>query len=268
MARNKVRKGKDFAGELVGTAFNLNRCGPWKKTKSPECWTVFEKPSRARLGTAGKVRGYVPSILLEDVQFYVSQPGVKRIRRQGRRQVIAWVQGIARDPGSAAARRRLGDLQQWRGFTFNPFRDETFVLRDGRKPIEHADWVYFDAKGNAVALTRKKGSYKANGAFPMREVSLDWVANALNRPLPLPRPASAVAASFLAEERPHELIRIIDCRTIEECERYVEENARHSPSGTSFTMMVPERGGSRRDVFPAAAWIVEPGVLHRYGGAR
>jgi hypothetical protein len=182
MREKPTGTGADFDGQHVGVAFNLNRCGPKKAVKSPQCFTVFG-------GQDGRlVAGYVDAILLEDVRFVVSDAGLRRIRKTKQRAVVAWVEGTARDPDKV--KRRLGDMRSWVGFTFCPYTDDDFVVPQGKQercapganrpgaPIVEAKWVYFDSLSKkAIALPR--GGYSRNVAARARmntEVDLSVLA--------------------------------------------------------------------------------------------
>jgi len=158
MQRNVVEltgTGADFDGQLVASAFNLNRCGPKKHPPMAECFTIFGKGRR--------VLAYVDSVLLEDATFVVSKAGVARIRKKKAREVIAWVEGTARDPEKV--KKRLGDMREWVPVTFCPYTDDEFMMPEGPQercgpgarrpgtPIAQAKWVYFDsASKKAIAL--------------------------------------------------------------------------------------------------------------------
>lgn len=198
-----VGTGTDFQGELVNVAFNLARCGPNRKTKKPECFTIFEGGS---CGTKGKVAGYVDRVLLENVDFCVRHKGVEWIRKQWRerrkkeRQVIAWARGTVRDPDAPPVRRRLGNLADWAALTFCPYVDDEFMVptgeqarcgptlrrrdRPGRELLS-AKWVYFDssgAYGAGIVKEEQASRYRVNDgeyAYPVRSCAqLELMATA------------------------------------------------------------------------------------------
>ncbi len=97
----------------------------------PWCWTV-------RRGVSGRVIAHTDRVLLEDVEFVVQPGGLRRIRQKGRREVIAYARGTIVPFRDSGAPKR-----GWRDVTFNPFRDDTFVVRDSGEPVRRAAWGAF-----------------------------------------------------------------------------------------------------------------------------
>jgi hypothetical protein len=71
-----------------------------------------------------RVVGYVRAIDLANVKFIVSQPGVERIRREQRKQVVAFVEG---EINSLDMPTMLDLLPGMESVTFNPYRHPYFV---------------------------------------------------------------------------------------------------------------------------------------------
>lgn len=137
--------GAEFDGQRVVVAYNLHNCRVGRAPRPDErCFTV-------RGSVSGRVLAHVDEILLEDVEFIVRESGLRRVRERGVREVFAFARGTARDPARAARGGRLGSFASWEGIAFNPFQDDSFVLRRDRgHPVWSARWVYFrDRRGIA-----------------------------------------------------------------------------------------------------------------------
>lgn len=82
----------------------------------------------------GRVVEYVDSISLADVEFIVRPGGRDRVRREGRKNVHAWIRGyrtILSDPDSTLSSSAV---------TYNPYRHDTFVYRANGRPIHRASF--------------------------------------------------------------------------------------------------------------------------------
>lgn len=70
-----------------------------------------------------RVVGHADEVFLEEVQFVVSEAGRKRVRREKRKNVHAFVRGFE----CVVNRRR-----RWQNtVTYNPYQNETFIDDDG-----------------------------------------------------------------------------------------------------------------------------------------
>lgn len=137
--------GADFDGRSVVVAYNLHNCRVDSPAVAGEyCFTV-------RGNVSGRVLAHVDEILILDVTFRIRESGLDRVRDRGVREVFAFAQGTAADPSIEARRGELGNFAEWEGIAFNPFRDDSFVLRRNRRiPVWEADAVYFrDRRGIA-----------------------------------------------------------------------------------------------------------------------
>jgi hypothetical protein len=136
----------EVVGEHVRVHYNLHRCKRGRDPKPGEsCWVV-----KTKRGGKWLVAGYVEGILLEDVTFKVSKAGVKRIRRTGDREVIAWFEGIVADANSKHMKRAIGG-GDWEGVGFNPFEGDSFYLYDSDEEVEYAPLAYVSGR-KAIAL--------------------------------------------------------------------------------------------------------------------
>lgn len=135
-ARRKpsVVRGARFEGDKVSVHYNLHRCPVGSKPKRDEaCFVVRRK---------GRVAGYVPSIALEAAKFVVQPGGLKRIRKKGSREVIAYATGRGVDPNDPDVRRaiRSGEAVP---VCFNPYKHDSFVDCRTQRPIKKARLAYF-----------------------------------------------------------------------------------------------------------------------------
>ena len=144
MARQKEVYADEILGERVRVAYNLNQCA-WDKpvTVGERCFSVRPKPAK------WKVQGYTDQLYLKDVTFKVSESGHRKVLKDKVRGVFAFIEGtVAKVPAGASP-------HTWPELTFNPFKDETFVLRDGRVPLLGCEGAYFDGR-----VVRCKGAEK------------------------------------------------------------------------------------------------------------
>lgn len=80
--------------------------------------------------TNGIVTEHTPRIVLKNARFMVSPNGRERVRREGKKNVHAYIQGT---PVNEAANGT-------RSVSYNPYRDDFFMC-DGA-PIDEAAYVY------------------------------------------------------------------------------------------------------------------------------
>lgn len=110
-------------------------------------WNLHKQCYSVRDRATGKVVQHKSTLVLADVQFVVQPAGRERVRREGKKNVHAFLRGRICD--------LFWDDLLWVDYrtqqevTYNPYKDETFVLRpdpvlgrEGRTPIEHADCVH------------------------------------------------------------------------------------------------------------------------------
>ena len=97
------------------------------------CWSV--RDSKTRL-----VIGHVDYIHLQNATLVVRPAGREKVLREKRKNVHAFIKG------TVAACPKNTDAKQ---ITYNPYRNESFVLQSTGEPITHADHVYLNDQGKA-----------------------------------------------------------------------------------------------------------------------
>ncbi len=95
------------------------------------CLSIMDKKTR-------RVIGYANYVHLRDAKFIVSAAGLKRIRRERRKSVIAFVEGDYMTGHMAWD-------STWKRVYFNPYKVDQFVVI-GEGPIEEADHVCIAGK--------------------------------------------------------------------------------------------------------------------------
>ena len=85
----------------------------------------------------GKVINHVDSILLKDCTFVVNPAGRKRVLKEKRKNVHAYVRG------KIAHRIKFSD---YRMITYNPYKYDSFVYVDTEEPVNKADYVIIRGK--------------------------------------------------------------------------------------------------------------------------
>ncbi|MCJ2114185.1 hypothetical protein MKK64_23740 [Methylobacterium sp. E-025] len=97
------------------------------------CWSIRVK---------NRVVGHFPALVLRDVSFIVSLPGVHRIRLRQAREVVAIARGVPAESGLPDGTLRV---------RFDPYRSTDFTLDDG-SPIRAAAVVAFLPDGSCWAV--------------------------------------------------------------------------------------------------------------------
>jgi len=96
-------------GQRVRVYFNLHK----------QCLSVMDKATR-------RVIGHAKNVALDDVKFIVSQAGLERIRREKRKQVIAFVEGNLEEVNN------VDHADDWQTAYFNPYKVDSFVVGEHR----------------------------------------------------------------------------------------------------------------------------------------
>ena len=101
---------------------------------------------------SGLVLGHSEAMVLSAVAFEVNAAGRERVRRTGKKQVHAFVTGYWCGPYYA------GDWDLFTGMcdravTYNPYKYETFVRRDGESPVTEASLAVVGPQGVGACET-------------------------------------------------------------------------------------------------------------------
>ncbi len=83
----------------------------------------------------GTVIGYADKVHLQDVEFVVQPAGRERVLEEERKNVHAFARG------NLCPESEFPEQECTREVTYNPYKYETFVLKDSESPIHQADYV-------------------------------------------------------------------------------------------------------------------------------
>lgn len=120
-------------GQRVRVYYNLHK----------HCLSIMDKKTR-------RVVGHADFVHLENVKFIVSAAGLARVRRERRKQVIAFVEGDI----TVSNGEKCDSDPNWTRAYFNPYKVDTFVVGD--EPIYEADRVYIQGRN---IYARRQPSY-------------------------------------------------------------------------------------------------------------
>jgi hypothetical protein len=126
------------ASEVVGLKKG-DRCSPLKLIQS---YRNLNKPGviySIRSKRTGKVIGYEPVVVLSDAELRVQEGGRKRVLREKRKAVHAFVEGCWRE-GEKITRPSVK-------IRYNPYLFDSFVRADTLAPVHEADLVELDEEG-------------------------------------------------------------------------------------------------------------------------
>ena len=120
-----------ISGQLVAVYFNLHK----------KCWSIQCQASKL-------VIGYARTIVLEDVNFRVSQAGRRRVLLEQKKNVHAKVYGAL-----VSVDDTLTPSADAVDVTYNPYRYDRFVTRHNEQPIASAEmaWLDCDSKHKVLA---------------------------------------------------------------------------------------------------------------------
>lgn len=83
----------------------------------------------------GRVTEHTSQITLKDARFVVNQKGRDRVRREGKKNVHAYIQGTPVNEGASGTR----------SVSYNPYRDDFFMC--GGAPIDEAAYAHCSVEG-------------------------------------------------------------------------------------------------------------------------
>jgi len=120
-------------GQRVRVYYNLRK----------HCLSVMDKKT-------GLVIDHCDAINLENVRFIVSQAGLKRVRRNKRKSVIAFVEGDYTFGGE-----KVIDNPEWNTAYFNPYKVDQFMVGDNA--IHEAEKCY--VLGRTIYVKQETNCY-------------------------------------------------------------------------------------------------------------
>jgi len=103
-----------------------------------QCWSVVAMEGENK----GRVVAHPQFVQMKDVEFRVQPAGRRRVLRERRKNIHAYVIGTF-VPSTAS--------QPWEQVRYNPYKFETFVDRSG-SPVHSADGVFLNVDGGLYAL--------------------------------------------------------------------------------------------------------------------
>lgn len=118
-------------------------------------WNLHKGGWSVRNRRTGRVIQVVPDLSLVNCEFVVQPAGREKVRREKRKTVHAFVRGeywphFMHTP-----------IDEVLGVTYNPYRDDTFIIRGEGNPIYNADIVELttneEGKGQVKAILLEPG---------------------------------------------------------------------------------------------------------------
>ena len=105
-------------------------------------FNLHKKLFSVRSRMTGKVFAHVDKVSLSDPKFVVRKSGRDRVRREGKKNVHAFVKGSLLGPDEGTILEALvNTITKGKAVTYNPYKYETFVYADTEQPIDNADFA-------------------------------------------------------------------------------------------------------------------------------
>ena len=105
-------------------------------------FNLHKKLFSVRSRMTGKVFAHVDKVSLCDPKFVVRKSGRDRVRREGKKNVHAFVKGKLLNPTEDTLLEALVKaLTEGKAVTYNPYKYESFVYADTEQPIDNADYA-------------------------------------------------------------------------------------------------------------------------------
>ena len=101
--------------------------------------------------STGLVASHPHEALILDASFVVQPAGNKKVRKDKKKLVHAFVRGRSFSEHLPNTLEDIGD--GWQRITYNPYKHTTFVLAEGEVPVSTAKAVVLKADGTAWALS-------------------------------------------------------------------------------------------------------------------
>ena len=120
---------KGFLGEKVDVYKNLHN----------GLWSILDRKTRC-------VVGHVRHACMDDAKFIVQPAGRRRVLKENRKNVHAFVRGELKGYGDTGLLIcHHADTQEF--ITYNPYKFDTFYTKNDEKPIHKARWTHLTDKG-------------------------------------------------------------------------------------------------------------------------
>jgi len=94
----------------------------------------------------GRVLTHEDQVFLANPRFVVQPAGRERVRREGRKNVHAFVRGELRG-FSIGQNLGFDNWTQWKEATYNPYRYDSFVDKATEQPLDCARYAVVTTKG-------------------------------------------------------------------------------------------------------------------------
>jgi len=105
-------------------------------------FNLHKKLFSVRSCLTGKVFAHVDKVSLVRPKFVVRKSGRDRVRQEGKKNVHAFVKGKLLDPTDASILQGLvSTITQGDAVTYNPYKYDTFVYADSKRPVNTADFA-------------------------------------------------------------------------------------------------------------------------------
>ena len=108
-------------------------------------FNLHKKLFSVRSRMTGKVIAHVDKVSLCDPKFVVRKSGRDRVRREGKKNVHAFVKGKLLNPTEetllGALEVLIKVIKKGKDVTYNPYKYESFVYADTEQPIDNADYA-------------------------------------------------------------------------------------------------------------------------------
>ena len=101
--------------------------------------------------STGLVASHPLEALILDASFVVQPAGNRKVRKDKKKHVHAYVRGRSFSEHLPNTLEDIGD--GWQRITYNPYKHTTFVLAEGEIPVSTAKAVVLKADGTAWALS-------------------------------------------------------------------------------------------------------------------
>jgi hypothetical protein len=117
-----------------------------KQSQFDVYFNLHKKKFSLKSRYTGRVHGHAEEVLMEDVQFKVSEAGRQRVLREKRKNVHAFVRGQLVCHFTGLSDNLPVLMEQMVELTYNPYKYETFVIKATEEPVFTAKKVVLKGK--------------------------------------------------------------------------------------------------------------------------